>query len=97
MKVASEDNRELILLTKKSSSNKIFGKNLSQESVEAELFDSNSNENKNENLKKSPNYIIEFDSLNKLEVVPKQNAFYKNENEFDSFVKKRKNPKLFKF
>ena len=71
-KVASEDHDEVVLLTKKHSSSKLFSQNNPVELIQ--LTDDHEPEpdnlNVTDNAKKSPQYRIEFNENNKIEMVP---------------------------
>ena len=72
-KVASEDHDEVILLTKKNPTSKLFSQNTPAEIIH--LSDSNDIEIINENdeyllAAKSPQYRIEFTEKNQIEMVP---------------------------
>ncbi len=70
-KVASEDHDEVILLTKKTSTSKLFSQKNPAEIIQ--LSDDIELINDNEEIslaKKSPQYRIEFNEKNKIEMVP---------------------------
>jgi len=70
-KVASEDHDEVILLTKKNSTSKLFSQKNPAEIIQ--LSDDIELINDNEEIslaKKSPQYRIEFNEKNKIEMVP---------------------------
>lgn len=71
-KVASEDHDEVVLLTKKHSTSKLFSQNNPVELIQ--LTDDHEPEpdnlNVTDNAKKSPQYRIEFNENNKIEMVP---------------------------
>ena len=93
-KVASEDHDEVILLTRKSSASKLFSqKSVTQmqvdeeEDKEQEIIINDDDSNK---LNKSPEYRIEFDKFNKIELVLKTSQTSQTQRDETAYLDSQK-------